>query len=338
MGTPPYKALLTHGFCVDKDGYKLSKSKGDTIEDLFKKYGADVLRWWVFSLSYENDVKVDDEFFKVAGESYRKVRNTLRFMLSNLDDFTASCEGTDGHCVALAEYPPTSIDAWVLGEYNRVAAKVIRAYRAYDFQTASRTLYDFCNDTLSSVYLAAVKDRLYCDALDAPRRRRTQTTLWDLTDGLCRLLAPVLCHTADEAYRVLHGLEGDGGASVHLTTFIDRFDVDVDAGWPAVMSARDAGLNALEQARASKSVENPLDAAVTLADAEGTLARFDATDLADLLGASRVVLDAAATEASVRDLSAEPRCERSWKRDGTVRERSDGGLLSDRDAAALGVS
>ena len=338
MGKPPYKALLTHGFCVDKDGYKLSKSKGHTIEDLFKQYGADVLRWWVFSLSYENDVKVDDEFFKVAGEAYRKVRNTLRFMLSNLDDFTASCDGIDGHCVALGDYPPTSIDAWVLGEYNRVAAKIIEAYRSYDFQTASRTLYDFCNDTLSSVYLAAVKDRLYCDAVDAPRRRRTQTTLWDLTDGLCRLLAPVLCHSADEAYRVLHGLQNDADASVHLATFIDCFDVAADDAWPAVMAARDAGLNALEQARASKAVENPLDAAVTLPDADGVLARFDAVDLADLLGVSRVVLDAAATEASVQDLGSEPRGERSWKRDGTVRERSDGGVLSDRDAAALGVS
>lgn len=339
MGRPPFKALLTHGFCVDKDGYKLSKSKGHSIEDLFKLFGADVLRWWVCSLSYENDCKVDDEFFTLAGESYRKVRNTLRFLLSNLADFTPSCDGRGGHCVPLGDYPPTSIDAWVLGEYNRLARTVVEAFQAYDFPSAHRALYDFCNETLSAVYLAAVKDRLYCDAADAPRRRRTQSTLWDLADGLCRLLAPVLCHTADEAFRALRAVaDDDASVSVHLETFIERFEAPVDAAWPQVMAARERGLAALERARAAKIVENPLDAQVTLPDPEGALARFDAADLADLLGVSRVRLDPRATEASVQDLSGEPRCERSWKRDGTVRERADGGMLSDRDAAALGLA
>ena len=322
MGEPPFRALLTHGFMVGKDGHKLSKSKGHTIEDLFKEYGADVLRWWVLSLSYENDVKVDDEFFGLAGESYRKVRNTLRFMLSNLGGFAPD------EAVALGDFEPTSIDAWVLGEYNALADRVIEAYARYDFQSAHKALYNFCNDTLSSVYLAAVKDRLYCDRPGSARRRRTQTTLGLLTDGLCRLLAPVLCHTADEAFRALRGDD----SCVHTEEFVRTLEVGVSDGWGRVLEIRDELLLALER---DESVENPLDAGLVASDPDGVLASFDAGDLADLCGVSRFTVHAGASE--VVDLSAEPRCERSWKRDGTVRERSDGGMLSDRDAEALGL-
>ena len=342
-GKTPFKTLLTHGFMVDKDGRKLSKSKGDSVDDLFQKFGSDVLRWWVCSLSYDNDVKVDNEFFELAGECYRKVRNTLRFMLSNLDDFTPSCPGgsggaNTGHCVALQDFPPTSLDAWVLGEFDKLRAAVTAAYDAYDFAGVHAKLYDFCNTTLSAVYLAAIKDRLYCDRKDSPRRRRTQTTLWDLTDGLCRLLAPVLVHTADEAYRALWKTPaGDTQRCVHLEEFPKAFGVAPDKAWDAAMKAIDAAGPAVERGRTGLGVENPLDAGVVLPDPDGALSRLDARDLADLLGVSRVTLDAGAKEARVIDLRGEPRCDRSWKRDGTVKRRSDGGMLSDRDAEAVGV-
>ncbi|MGP1310527.1 MAG: isoleucine--tRNA ligase, partial [Phycisphaerales bacterium] len=169
-GRPPYNALLTHGFMVDKDGKKMSKSLGNAlnVEDLLKNYGADVCRWWVASLAYENDIKVDPSFFDTAGESYRKVRNTLRFLLSNLADFTP-CKADQGHstrtgdCVPWTAFTPNSIDAWALAEANALSKEVRAAYDACDFRAASLALYDFCNDTLSAVYLAAVKDRLYCD-------------------------------------------------------------------------------------------------------------------------------------------------------------------------------
>lgn len=343
MGRPPYKALLTHGFTVDKDGRKLSKSSGDTIEELYANFGADVLRWWVSSLSYENDMKVDREFFNLAGESYRKVRNTLRFMLSNLDDFTPSKDGSGGHCVPLEAYPPTSLDAWVLGEYNAMASAVLGALERYDFQSAHKALYDFCNETLSATYLAAIKDRLYCDAPSSPRRRRTQTTLFDLTDGLCRLLAVIMPHTADEAYRALHKVDPkDATTCVHLQQFIRSFKVTPDARWGKAMGALKTAQAAVERAKAGAEqgglgLENPLDAGVVLPDPQGELAAFDPVDLADLLGVSRVSVDRAAKEPRVLDLRNEPRCERSWKRDGTVKARSDGGMLSDRDAAAVGV-
>ncbi|USN98539.1 MAG: isoleucine--tRNA ligase [Phycisphaeraceae bacterium] len=335
MGRPPYETLLTHGFMVDKEGKKLSKSAGHTIENLFEQYGADVLRWWVCSLAYDGDVKVDDEFFALAGESYRKVRNTVRFLLSNLFDFTPGTAGE--HRVDLKSLDPKSMDAWVLAEFDRVSKEVKAAYDGYNFRKAHAALYGFCNDTLSSVYLAAVKDRMYCDSPFSPRRQRTQTVMWDLADGLCRLLAPVLCHTADEAFRELRGPDAGEAACVHFEEFLPEFGVEADAGWAKVMAARDAGLLALEKAKAELGLDNPMDAGLVFPDPDGVLAGFDAVDLADLCGVSRAAVDSAASKVVVQDLRSEPRCERSRKRDGTVKERSDGGLLSDRDAEAVGV-
>ena len=338
-GQAPFKTLLTHGFMVDKDGRKLSKSKGDTIEDLFNKYGVDVLRWWVSSLSYDNDVKVDESYFDQAGESYRKVRNTIRFLLSNLYDFdglAGSAQRTAGAAVG-----PTSLEAWVLGECDRLSETVQAAYEAYDFRTAHGAIYDFCNQTMSAVYLSATKDRLYCDRADSPRRRRTQGVMWDLVDALCRLVAPILPHTADEAWRSLLGADKVGAANaeacVHTEAFAPAFGVARDEGWVKVMAARDAAMLAMEQSRQTLGVDNPLDMGVVLPDGEGMLARFDATDLADLLGVSRVTLNAGASEVKVVDLRGEARCERSWKRDGTVKARASGAVLSDRDAAVVGA-
>ncbi len=339
-GRPPFAELLTHGFMVDKDGRKMSKSLGNTLEvgTLLKDLGADVCRWWVASLAYENDVKVDRSFFDLAGESYRKVRNTLRFMLSNLSDFPAPARFDS------AAFPATSIEAWVLGEFDRLTAEVTGAYDRYDYRAAHTALYDFCNETLSAVYLAAIKDRLYCDKADSPRRRRTQSALFALTDGLCRLLAPLLPHTADEAWRALLKVPADDAdRTVHVEVYLGPSGVTPDSAWPAAMAACQAAQVALERAKAPSAdgglgVENPLDAGITLPDPEGALRKFDLVDLADLLGVSQVKLDPAAKEPRILDLRDQPRCERSWKRDGTVRARSDGGLLSDRDAQAVGVA
>jgi len=338
-GHAPYRTLLTHGFMVDKDGRKMSKSLGNTldVQELLKRFGADVARWWVATLAYEHDVKADIAFFETAGEAYRKVRNTLRFMLGNLGDFQASTGGGEGMCAALDSIPPTSLDAWALAQFDRLSETVRGAYERYDFRAVSTALFDFCNDTLSAVYLAAVKDRLYCDKPDSARRRRTQTVLWDLADGLCRLLAPILPHTADEAHLALHGHDAEP-TSVHLRTFIERFDAPIDReAFDAAMRARHESLGALERVRQSGGVENPLDAGLVLPDPTGSLGRFDPVDLADLCGVSRVRIEPDAGDVEVLDLRAEPRCERSWKRDETVKRRSDGSVLSDRDAEALGT-
>jgi len=346
-GRPPFKSVLTHGFMVDKDGHKMSKSVGNTldVDDLVTKFGSDVCRWWVSTLSYESDIKSDLSFFETAGDSYRKIRNTIRFMLSNLDDYIPSppgkdCTSGEGMCIPFSQYQPTSIDTWILSALNDLVRDVRAAYAAYNFREATSLLYNFCNDTLSAIYLAAVKDRLYCDKADSPRRRRTQSTLFDLTSALVRLLAPVIPHTADEAWRALYKITGDNDPEncVQLKTFPDPYPVKADEGWKAVLLMRETALRALEAVRAKGEIENPLDAGLVLPDPEGVLAKFDPHDLADLLGVSRAPVDRAAKDVKVQDLRNEPRCERSWKRDTTVKKRSDGGTLSDRDAAAVGVS
>ena len=175
-GQSPFKAVLTHGFTVDKTGRKMSKSVGNTIdvEDLLKQYGADVCRWWVSSLPFENDVKMDIAFFDQAGETYRKVRNTLRFLLSNLSDLQLGGSPGDDGWMDAPPVDPTSLDAWVLDRAAAVQGGVIEAFESYAFRRAHQLLYEFCNETLSAFYCAAAKDRLYCDRADAPRRRATQ--------------------------------------------------------------------------------------------------------------------------------------------------------------------
>jgi isoleucyl-tRNA synthetase len=361
-GQAPFRTLLTHGFMVDKDGRKLSKSRPDAaryeVDSLTNEFGVDVMRWWVSSLVYENDIKVDLTFFSTAGESYRKVRNTLRFMLSNLYDFTPSCDGVQGHCVDLKTLPKTSLDAWVLGEFDTLERTVVHALSEYDFQSAHKAIFDFCNTTLSATYLAAIKDRMYCDKPDAPRRRTTQTVLWDLTDGLCRLLAPFLPHTADEAYRSLHKVPPtDTATCVHTKLFLSQekgenrpnetkpaFGIASDARWSKVLKMLEPAQALLEsRKRKDKSDTDPtklndaLDAGIVLPNIDNALTGFDPSELADLLGVSLVRFDAHAKEISLLDLRDQPQCERSWKRDGTVRVRSDGGMLSDRDALAVGV-
>ena len=327
-GKPPFKALVTHGFIVDKDGKKMSKSIGNTIEveDLLKQVGAEVCRWWVFSVPYEGDIKVDMSFFTTAGESYRKIRNTVRYLLSNLYDYTPSAD----EAAQLAKTDPNSIDGWALGEFCKLQEAVLASYRGANFRDAQVAIFDFCNATLSSEWFAATKDRLYCDRADGTRRRATQRAMNAVAEGLIRMLAPVLPHTADEAWRALKG------ANAKSVVFEQHVPITFAgaAGWPAVFAARESAMKALEEAK-SQGIENSLDAGLVIPDTDGALKPF-AAELADLMGVSRVTLDPAAKLVSVTDLREEPRCERSRKRDGTVRERADGGLLSDRDAEAVG--
>ena len=342
-GQAPFKCVLTHGFIVDKSGRKMSKSVGNTLEvdELLKNFGADVCRWWVSSLNTDNDSKVDLEFFQLAGEEYRKVRNTIRFLLSNLRDFDPT---TDAHTFTDAD--AAGIDAWALGELAKLVERVRGDYEQFRFARVHEALFHFCNDTMSAIYLTATKDRLYCEAATSARRRRTQTAIHQIADGLIRLIATILPHTADEAWRTLHGED----ACVHVELLPEADSVPVDDGWPGVMKLRDQWLKALEEARQSRQIDNPLDLGLRAGAEEVDLGRFDPVDLADICGISRVELvesgesgESGASGASgagveVLDLRAEPRCERSWKRDGTVKQRSDGGMLSDRDAATLGLA
>tara|TARA_Y100001933_G_scaffold195203_1_gene195494 strand:+ start:92733 stop:95576 length:2844 start_codon:yes stop_codon:yes gene_type:complete len=337
-GKPAFESVLTHGFMVDKDGKKMSKSLGNTLDvaDLLKEFGADVCRWWVSRLNVENDIKVDHAFFKLAGEEYRKIRNTIRFLLSNLSDFDKETDK-----VKLTDKEATSIDAWAIGQLIKLSDKVTDCYANFNFRGASELLYNFCNDTLSAEYLVAVKDRLYCDAPGSLRRKRAQATVYRISTVLIRLLAPIMPHTADEAWRAL---EGDDAKCVHLMTFQDTScmkQIPVSDQWDAVMKQRDGWMRELEKFRQANDLDNPLDLGLVLpARTEGAdLSAFDPTDLADMCGISKVTVEGDTLQ--VIDLRDQPRCDRSWKRDGTVKAytwEDNDVMLSTRDAAAVGVA
>ncbi len=336
-GQSPFKTVLTHGFIVTGSGEKMSKSLGNTIEveDLLKQHGADIARWWVASLNYFNDAKVEWEFFRLASEEYRKVRNTIRFMLGNLADFDPSTDR-----VTFGPEDAQTLDAWAMGRVAGLTMEVNEAYRGYQFKRVREALFNFCNETMSAIFMAAVKDRLYCDQTDSRRRRRTQTVLYEAAGTLIRLMAPILVHTADEAWLALHGEEQDSERCVHLELLPEVAEVAVDAGWDAVFELRSEVLRAFEQAKEPMEISNPMDAGARVRLEAGQRAAIEpfVAELVDLCGMSRFELvegDSLAVE--ILDLRDDPRCERSWKRDGTVRERSDGGMLSQRDAEVVGV-
>ena len=320
-GQAPFKTLLTHGFIVDREGRKMSKSGGNAldVQELLKDVGADVCRWWVSSLAFENDTRADAELVQLAGESYRKVRNTVRFLLGNVGDYTP-CDAD------LDAIPETSIDAWVLSEAACLRATVLEAFDTYAFRTAHLAIFDFCNDTLSARYCVAMKDRLYCDG-DSVRRTRAQAVMHVIAELLCTLLAPILPHTADEAWQCLHGDD----ACVHLETVRVLPKTAVAAVWTDAMALRESALKVLEEAKA-RGIEKSLDAGLVFPDADGVLAPLR-EDLCDLLEVSRLSFGGDAIV--VEDLREAPLCERSRRRDATVCERANGMLLSDRDWAVL---
>ncbi len=356
MGRSPFRAVLTHGFMVDKDGRKMSKSLGNTleVEALLKEFGADVCRWWVNSLNTDNDIKADLEFFRLAGEEYRKVRNTIRFLLSNLYDFDPRPRSAGGYRHEFTAADAATLDAWALAELAQLVRETRSDYEHFRFRKLHEAVFNFCNHTLSAVYLAAIKDRLYCDPAGSPRRRRTQTALYQITDALLRLIAPILPHTADEAWQSLHGASPrDMARCVHLELFPQPVEVPTDPDWPAVIrDYRDSALQQIELVRTGQGIDNPLDCGlrVVIDSTNAYLRRFDPIDLSDLCGISWVKLEPPPPEPpealktsgrdryEVVDLRSEPRCERSWKRDGTVKSRRDGGLLCHRCAQALGLT
>ena len=331
-GEAPFKAIFTHGFMVDAQGKKMSKSGGNAMEvdEILKTHGADVCRWWVSTLKFANDIKVDWEFFKVAADEYRKVRNTIRFLLGNISDFDITKDK-----IEFTEEDKVSIDYWAYAKLTEYVNETREAYSNLDYKRASELIFSFCYNTLSAVYMVAVKDRLYCDKADSRRRRRTQTVIYAISDSLIRLLAPILVHTADEAYLSL-----TGKSDIHIQDFPIIINIDLDSSWNEIIDIREKSLKELEEAK-ERGISNPLDAGIIINLEKSIYDKLKPyeEDLADLCGVSRFNIENGdGLNISVYDLSDKLRCERSWKRDETVKERTNGGILSDRDAEALGVS
>ena len=327
----PFKSVLTHGFIVDKNGRKMSKSEGNAlnVEDLLKKYGAEVCRWWVSSLAFENDIKVDLSFFDIASESYRKIRNTIRFLLSNIYDLEVSKSTVEKREAILVGIEATSINSYLLEELTKLQNNVLSAFKEFKFKTANSLLYDFCNDTLSALYCVTVKDRLYCDAKNSKRRLEAQYTIWQVIETLCHLLAPILPHTAEEAFQALYKNKDE---CLHLTPY-KVINFSAGSSWNEVLAIRSLVLKALEEQK-DKGIENTLDAGVRIGENHQLLNQFK-DELDDLFTVSRVNLDPSVSTITIDNLKDQPRCERSWKRDETVKERKNGILLSDRDYEAV---
>jgi isoleucyl-tRNA synthetase len=263
--TAPYRAVLTHGFTLDGAGRKMSKSLGNVIapQDVIKEHGADVLRLWVATIDFLEDMRLSPEILARNAEAYRKIRNTCRYILGNLHDFDPATDAVEP--AAMQE-----IDRWALHQLEAVRARVVRAYEEYQFHVASQTLHRFCTVTLSSLYLDILKDRLYTAGAASPERRSGQTALRILGAGIARLMAPILCFTAEEVWQGLEGRgeEGPLTGTIHAREFPEPLklpeDADLVARWDRLFDVREEVLKALEISRAAGLIGNSLEAAVDL--------------------------------------------------------------------------
>jgi isoleucyl-tRNA synthetase len=339
-GAAPYRTVLTHGFMVDEDREKISKSKQgqavyekpQTSEAYVKKYGADVVRLWVASQDYRNDIVVSEKRIDKVGETYRFIRNALRYQLSNLYDFDPAKH-------RVADSALTGLDRWVLAEYSRLENEVLAAYDAYEFHVVYQKLSQFIAVELSSVYHDVVKDRLYTDAANSARRRSTQTTLFRLVSSLCKMLAPILSFSSDEAWDFVPGRDP---ASVHLATWepigfsLPEAERSV---WTTLFHLRDLALPVLEQARQAKHIGKALEAKLTFAGDASMLNRItsDSEALRELLNVSQLEVKPAG-DAPITvsvDKAAGQKCERCWHWETDIGRVSEHPTLCGRCVKAI---
>ncbi|MHC4460101.1 MAG: isoleucine--tRNA ligase [Planctomycetota bacterium] len=267
-GQEPFKSVLTHGFTVDEKGLKQSKSLGNYVnaQKEVAKYGSDVLRLWVASVNYQEDIRCNDELIGRTQDAYRKIRNTLRFLLGNIDDFDPNVNGA-------AYEDMFEIDKWAMQQLQKLIANVTEAYDNFVFHRVFSLLYNFCTVEMSSIYMDVLKDRLYCDAADSLSRRSAQTAMQRILDCLVRMLAPILVHTAEEAWAAMKSslakpAKSDETESVHLAE-MSRVDETIDwrseeAKWDKMLKLRDKVLFQLEVSRSNGEIASNQEAHVEI--------------------------------------------------------------------------
>jgi isoleucyl-tRNA synthetase len=262
-GRAPYDGVLTHGFVVDGQGKKMSKSLGNVIqpEEIIQKYGADVLRLWVSAEDYRDDIRISKEILERLTEAYRRIRNTCRFLLGNITDFDPAKD-------SLPVDQMRELDLFALDRLNQVIKRVRTAYEEFDFHVAFHTLYNYCTVDLSALYLDILKDRLYVEKNDGRLRRSAQTALYEILSALIRLMAPILAFTAEEVWFALQS-EGQPRASVHMTAFpevVSAFSLTDEqrSRWEILTAVRPQIYKVLEEARASRLIGSSLEAKVTI--------------------------------------------------------------------------
>jgi len=317
-GVAPYKTVLTHGFTVDAKGEKMSKSKGNVIppQSVMKNLGADVLRLWIASTDYRGEMRVSDEILERTSDGYRRLRNTARFLLSNLNDFTPA-----ENLVPVEHLLP--LDRWVLDRAFTLQEEVKTAYENYQFQTIFQKVHHFCAIDLGSFYLDIIKDRQYTAKTDGLARRSTQSAMFHVLEALVRWLAPILSYTADEIWQHLPSLE-KREASVFLSTWYEHlapletntsFNHDF---WQTVMTVRSDVSQSLEHSRTNKEIGSSLAAAVEINCDKNTFATLD--KLGDELRFVFITSDATLTKNDANEYnitikvtpSSAPKCVRCW--------------------------
>jgi isoleucyl-tRNA synthetase len=311
--------VVTHGFVLDGKAQKMSKSLGNVItpEDIMKTLGADILRWWTASVDYNEDVRISKEILERAADAYRKIRNTLRFLLGALADFDPAADQVQD-----SELSP--LDVWIQGAFSAMAAQVAGHYRNFQFMEAAQALHGFCQLELSGRYFEILKDRLYCDAPASPRRRSCRATIWKLAQGLATLLAPILSFTADEVWENIPGAQG----SVFEQRFPEGASHPAPEAWERFWTIREAVQGAMEPHRAAKAIGTSLDAQVTLCLPDADLALLgglgeEPQDLLVIGGLDLVAAPALDVAVAVHQGVKCPRC---WNHKGGAGQGEDEAL------------
>ncbi len=258
----PFKQVLTHGWVVDGEGRAMHKSLGNGVDplDVIKKYGADLIRLWVASSDYTVDVRVSDAIFKQLSETYRKIRNTARFMLGNIGDFDP-----DRDSVAVSDMLP--LDRWALTRLNELSRTVKNAYDSYQFHVAYHAINNFCTTDMSKLYMDITKDRMYCEKADSTERRSCQTVFYLTVNALTRMIAPILSFTAEEIWQAMPHASSDKRESVFLNSMpapTEEYDFDGATAYEKLFELRDDVMKALELARAEKVIGKSIDAKVDI--------------------------------------------------------------------------
>ncbi len=314
----PYRAVLTHGFVVDGQGRKMSKSLGNVISpfEIIDRYGAEILRLWTASADYREDVRISEEILQRLVEAYRRIRNTWRFMLGNLYDFDPKV-----HKVSYKDL--WEMDRWILHRHAFLIKRIREAYDSYNFHLIYHLVHNFCVNDLSAFYLDVSKERLYVLSPDSPKRRSAQMAMYHVLKGMLLLMAPVLTFTAEEAWWHLPKDEGDP-ESVHLGAFPEVpeewMDETLEQRWERLLGIRDEVNRALEEARRKKEIGHSLDAEVTIRGPNEVVEflRTFGDDLREILIVSQVKLEEGRELQVLVSKARGQKCARCWVYDPEV--------------------
>ena len=340
-GKAPYKAVCTHGWVVDGEGRAMHKSLGNGIDpqDVIKQNGADILRLWVASSDYHSDIRISKDILKQLADTYKKIRNTARYILGNI----CNGDGFDPDKDMVAPADMKEIDKWAIIRLNALIDKVKAAYDAFDFHVAVHAIHNFCVTEMSNFYLDIIKDRLYCTGEKSPERRSAQSAMYIILSAVARMIAPILSFTAEEIWKHMPHGAADDKESIFFNQMPEKLDVSADdaftAKWDMIYSVRSSVTKALEMKRAEKFIGASLEAKVTLhADSEALYSKLSAVE--DTLAAVFIVSAASVVNNGDGEFKCEDpafegklsfsvekadgaKCERCWCQSHTVGETQE---------------